>query len=165
MDSRIKRLYWQLTALLLAAHFAGWAHAMALAIALTAWQAVHVAWVRRTLWTLDVQLRVAYMGLLMLGLVEPLWPIHAVQFVGVNALLVVDYCLLARLLVLMPWNRVEPLTAQLVRKALFTAPTPLAIHKVLKTADGRSIAAAAIGRPLAKGNRSATEDPWAAEPW
>jgi hypothetical protein len=127
------------TALLLAAHFVGWAHAMPLAIALTAWQAVHVAWVRCTLCTLDVQVRVAYMGLLMLGRVEPLWPIHVVQFVGVNALLVVDYCLLARLLVLMPWNRVEPLTAQLVRAALLTPPSTAAIHSRLKLRVARDL--------------------------
>jgi hypothetical protein len=131
MKPTLKRLYWQLTALLLAAHFAGWAPGVPLAIALTAWQVVHFGWVRGTPRTLDVQVRVAYTGLLMLGLVEPLWPIHVVQFVGVNALLVFDYCLLARVLVLMPWNRGEPLTTRLVRDALFTAPAPLAIHRML----------------------------------
>lgn len=139
MESRFKRLYWQLTALLLAAHFAGWAHGMSLAIALTAWQAVHFAVVRRTLATLDEQVRVAYLALLMLGSVGPLWPIHAAQFVGVNALLVVDYCLLARLLVLMPWNRVEPLTAQLVHKALLTPPAPHAIHRLLNLRVARDL--------------------------
>ena len=41
MDPRIKRLYWQITALLLAAHFAGWAAAMPLSLALTALQTLH----------------------------------------------------------------------------------------------------------------------------
>lgn len=139
MNPKIKRLYWQLTALLLAAHFAGWAHAMPLAMALTAWQAAHVAWVRGTLWTLDVQVRIAYLALLVLGHAGPLWPIHVVQFVGVNALLVVDYCLLARLLVLMPWNRVEPLTARLVRQALFMPPAPEAIHRLLQLRAARDL--------------------------
>jgi hypothetical protein len=131
MDPRFGRLYWQLTALLLAAHFAGWAHGLPLAIAISAWQAVHFAAVRRTLGTLDVQVRIGYLSLLVPGIVGPLWPIHVVQFVGVNALLVVDYCLLARLLVLMPWNRGQPLTAELLRKALFMPPAPGAIHRLL----------------------------------
>lgn len=139
MESRLKRLYWQLTALLMAAHFAGWAHGMSLAIALTAWQGLHLAGVRRTLRTLDVQVRIGFLGLLMLGSAGPLWPIHLVQFIGVNALLVVDYCLLARLLVLMPWNRIEPLTARLVRRALFMPPAPGAIHRQLNLRVARDL--------------------------
>lgn len=131
MNSTIKRLYWQITALLLAAHFAGWPGGLPLAIALTAGQVLHFAAFRRTPRALDVQVRIGYLALLLLGSVGPLWPIHLVQFVGVNALLVVDYCLLARLLVLMPWNRAEPLTARLLRKALFTPPAPGAIYRLL----------------------------------
>lgn len=132
MDPRVKRLYWQVTALLLAAHFAGWAGGLPIAIALTSWQVLHFSAFRRTPRALDVQVRIGYAGLLMLGSVGPLWPIHLVQFVGVNALLVVDYCLLARLLVLLPWNRGVPLSARLVRQALFTPPVPGAIHHRLE---------------------------------
>lgn len=82
MNPRIKRLYWQLTTLPLTAHFAGWAHAVPLAIGLTTWQAVHVSRMRRTQWSLDVQVRTAYAGLLV----------------------------------------------NVVCKALFTAPAPVAIH-------------------------------------
>lgn len=131
MNPRLQRLYWQLTALMLAAHFAGWTYAMPLAIGLTAWHAAHCAVFRGTLRTLDVQVRIAYLGLLIVGGTGPLWPIHVVQFVGVNALLVVDYCLLARLLVLMPWNRDVEFSAQLLRQALFMPPTSEAIHRRL----------------------------------
>lgn len=131
MPARLQRLYWQLTALLLAAHFTGWAWALPAAMALTAWQSAHCAWARGTLQALGVQVRVGYLGLLLLGSVGPLWPIHVVQFVGVNALLVVDYCLLARLLVLMPWNRIDPLSMSLVGRALFTPPAPGAIHQLM----------------------------------
>lgn len=131
MNSTIKRLYWQITALLLAAHFAGWPGGLPLAVALTAGQVLHFVAYRRTLRALDVQVRMGYLALLLLGSAPLWWPIHLVQFVGVNALLVVDYCLLARLLVLMPWNRAEPLTAQLVRRALFMPPAPGAIHRLM----------------------------------
>jgi hypothetical protein len=139
MDSRIKRLYWQVTALLLAAHFAGLAVALPLAITLTAVQVLHFSAFRRNLAALDVQVRIGYLGLLLLGKVWLLWPIHAVQFLGVNALLVADYCLLARLLVLLPWNRGVPLSARLVRQALFSAPAPGAIHHRLDLCSARDL--------------------------
>lgn len=131
MDPRIKRLYWQLTALLLATHFVGWPAALPLALGLTAIQVLHFASVRRTARALDVQVRIGYLCLLMLGSFEYLWPIHLVQFVGVNAMLVADYCPLARLLVLLPWNRGVPLSAALVRQALCTPPLPGGIHRRL----------------------------------
>lgn len=121
MDERIKRLYWQLTALLLAAHFAGWAGGLPLALVLNLLQTLHFMWARRGLRAFDAQVRLAYLGLLLLGLAGPLWPIHVLQFIGVNAMLVADYCLLARLLMLLPANRSVPLTPGLVRW-LFTAP-------------------------------------------
>jgi hypothetical protein len=124
MDARIRRLYWQLTALGLACHFAGWPAALPLVLALNAAQGVHVLALRRGLRPLDVQVRLGYLALLLLGMVGPLWPIHVVQFVGVNALLVADYCPLARLLVLLPWNRQQPLTPALLRWLALAPPAP-----------------------------------------
>jgi hypothetical protein len=124
MDPRLKRLYWQLTALLLAAHFAGAATALPGALALNVAQALHFAAARRGLRAFDVQVRVGYLALLLIGSVGPLWPLHLVQFVGVNAMLVADYCLLARLLRLAPWNRREPMSLALVRWALLAPPAP-----------------------------------------
>lgn len=127
MDARIKRLYWQLTALLLAAHGAGWPEALPLVLALGSLQAAHwLAW-RRSLRALDVQVRVAYLGLLFLGLLPGLWVVHAILFMGVNALLVADYCPLARLLVLLPWNRPVPLSWPLLRWLVLAPPAPGAI--------------------------------------
>lgn len=131
MGPRTKRLYWQITALLLAAHFAGWPWGMPVVIALNVGQSLHfLAW-RRSLRPLDVQVRLAYLGLLLLGHVPGLWFLHLVQFVGVNAMLVADYCLLARLLALLPWNREVPLNPYLVRWVLLSPPAPGAIHERL----------------------------------
>ena len=127
MDARIKRLYWQMTALLLAGYFGGWDDGLRLAILLNIVQAAHFALHRRSLRAFDVQVRLGYLALLMMGTVGPLWPLHLVQFIGVNALLVADYCLLARLLVLMPWNRRATFSLGLLRWALFSPPAPGAI--------------------------------------
>jgi hypothetical protein len=123
-EARTRRLYWQLTALGLAAHFAGWPAALPLVLALNSAQVLHVLAARRSFRPLDVQVRIGYLGLLALGSFGPLGPIHVVQFVGVNALLVADYCPLARLLVLLPWNRRVPLSGPLVRWLLRSPPAP-----------------------------------------
>jgi hypothetical protein len=135
MSPLTKRLYWQLTALLLAVHFVRGGWALALAIALNVLQVVHVTLRRRGVRTLDVQVRAAYLALLVLGTVPGLWPIHVVQFVGVNALLVADYCLLARLLTLLPWHRPRPLSVALVRDVLLTPPGPGPIAERLAAVD------------------------------
>ena len=127
MDERLKRLFWQGTALLLAAHFAGWTAALPLVLWLNALQVLHFVALRRSLRAFDVQVRLAYLLLLFAGTAEALWPIHVLQFVGVNALLVADYCPLARLLVLLPWNRRVPLSGALLRWLAFSPPAPGAI--------------------------------------
>lgn len=127
MDPRIKRLYWQLTALLLATHFAQWRWGLPLAVALNVVQLLHFAAVRRSARSLEVQVRAAYLGLLALGALPGLWPVHVVQFVGVNVMLVADYCLLARLLALMPVHRRQPLSVALLRRVLLLPPAPGAI--------------------------------------
>lgn len=120
----LKRAYWQLTALLLASHYAGWAHGLGAVIALNALQVLHFVLMRRDLMAFEVQLRIGYLALLLLGTLGPFWPVHVVQFVGVNALIVADYCPLARMLVLLPWNRSVPLTPSLAWWLLTAPPAP-----------------------------------------
>lgn len=127
MTPRLARMYWQLTALLLAAHFAGTPHALAAAMVLTALNAAHAFVQRRNARALPVQVRVAYLGLLLAGSWAPLQWLHLVQFIGVNAMLVADYCLLARLLMLLPWNRSVPLSMHLFVWLLTVPPAPGAI--------------------------------------
>lgn len=125
--SMLQRLYWQLSALLLSAHFAGASLAVEAAIVLCTAQALDMAHQRRSLSAFPVQVRLAYLGLLGLGLWPPLALLHVLQFVGVNAMLVADYCPLARLLVLMPWNRRVSLSLALLRWVVFAPPAPGAI--------------------------------------
>jgi hypothetical protein len=127
MNKAVVRLYWQLTALLLAARFAGWNSGLPLVLLLNLGQSLHfIAW-RRSLRAFDVQVRLAYLAMLIVGSIGRLWPILLIQFLGVNALLVADYCPLARMLVLLPWNRRVPLTAALLRWLVLSPPAPGAI--------------------------------------
>ena len=124
MDPRIQRLYWHCTTLLFATHFAGWSAGLGAVIGLNVVQVAHFLARRRSLRAFDVQVRIGYLLLLAAGSVGPLWPLHAIQFVGANALLVVDYCPLARMLLLLPWNRRQPLSPALVRWIAFAPPRP-----------------------------------------
>jgi hypothetical protein len=124
MDVRLKRAYWQLTALALAACFGGWEPGLGVAIAITAGQTIHFAVEARDPRSFEVQVRAAYLGLLLIGLVPPLWIIHAAQFVGINVRLITDYCPMARMLAFAPWNRTVPLTWSLARWLILSPPAP-----------------------------------------
>ena len=119
----VKWWYWLATAVLLAAYLAAGLRATIFAaIALTAVQLVHFAARERELAAFPVQVRAAYVGLLMLGLYPPLVFIHWIQLVGTWAMVLVGYCPLARMLSLLPWNRRQPLSAALVRRTFLSPP-------------------------------------------
>jgi hypothetical protein len=114
--------YWLATVILIAGSLAGVPGAIGAAIAVCVVQAAHFGAEDGGV-SFPVQIRLAYLGMLLAGLWVPLRFLHWVQLVGTTAFLLTGYCLLARLLSLMPWNRAEPLTAALVRRELFSAPT------------------------------------------
>lgn len=136
MNPTVKRLYWQLTGLLLMAHLTGWAEGLPMAIVLNGVQVAHVAFARCGRWrALDVQVRVVYFALLGAGSLPGLGWLHLIQLVGVSALLVADYCPLARLLTLLPWNRTQPLSWAFVRRVLLLPPAPGSIAARIAAAD------------------------------
>jgi len=114
--------YWLATVGLLAAGLAFWPPALLGAIGLTLVQVVHFACRKRSLTAFPVQVRWAYLAMLLAGLWEPLRVLYWIQLVGTTAMVTVDYCLLARLLSLLPGNRSEPLTLSLVARRIFSAP-------------------------------------------
>ncbi|HKL77944.1 MAG TPA: hypothetical protein VJ985_06210 [Gammaproteobacteria bacterium] len=114
--------YWLVTVVLLAVGLAGYFPAFYAAIALCVVQVFHFRQRSRRWTAFPVQVRVAYLGLLLLALWEPLRWIFWVQLVGTTAMVTVDYCFLARCLSLLPWNRSEPLTWSGVWRTFFSAP-------------------------------------------
>jgi hypothetical protein len=118
----VKWWYWLVTAILLAAYVAGSRAAIFAAIALGAVQLVHFAARERSLRAFPVQVRAAYLALLVVGLVPPLGFIHWVQLAGTWAMVLVGYCPLARALSLLPWNRRQPFSAALARRAFLSPP-------------------------------------------
>ena len=114
--------YWAATVGLLTAGLAGWTTALALAIALTAVNAAHF-WTReKALSAFPVQVRLTYLGILAVAYWEPIRPLYWVRFAGTWAMVLFGYCPLARLLSLMPWNRSEPMSLDLLRRTFMSPP-------------------------------------------
>jgi hypothetical protein len=115
--------HWALTAPLLAAHLAGVEWALAAAIMLCGLVGGYF-YARVGQWRpYPVQIRLAYLGLLLVGSLPAMAWLHWVQVFGTTAMVMVGYCPLARALNLLPWNRNEPFTLALVWRSIFRDPT------------------------------------------
>jgi hypothetical protein len=112
---------WLFTLVAVGVGRAGWPAGIALAVGSVALQAAVLARARGAT-ALGVQVRLAYLAALVLGCWPPLRVLHGLQIAGTAILLVFDYCWLARLLSLLPWNRRAPLTLARVRATFFTPP-------------------------------------------
>ena len=124
MNATLRRAYWPLTAVALTVYLGGWTPGIIAAIALTVLQTVHFALRAGSVRTLDVQVRAAYLVLLLAGLLPWLAPLHVAQLIGLVVRIAFDYCLMARMLALAPWNRPVPLSWALVRWVFSAPPAP-----------------------------------------
>ena len=80
-------------------------------------------WQTRDLWAFPTQVRWHYTLMLIAGLWPPLQWILWLQLIGTTAMVLFNYCPLARLLVLVyPFNRSEPFSWALVRRTLLRPP-------------------------------------------
>lgn len=122
-----RQLGWSMTAVLLGAGLAGWAPGWWGAMLLTAARAARCSLRPGGPRRLDAQVRLLYLGLLWLGRLPGLGGVHTLQWLGLLALLSTGYCLAARLLMLMPWNRDEPLTLSRLRWLFLAPPAPRSI--------------------------------------
>ena len=122
--------YWAAMVLLLAAETV-WPPSAFAAVGLGVVQSVHFYARTEQMGALPVQVRVAYLGLLVAGLFPPLAFLHWLVLGGTLVRVAFDYCPLARTLALMPWNRHQPLTLRLVRRAYLTPPVAGSILAVL----------------------------------
>ena len=124
MSRRIDWYYWLLSALLLSGALLGAPYMLAAALTLAGVQIVDFAIRSRGLISFPLQVRTAYLLLLVAGCWPPLGFVRWIQAVGTWAVVLTDYCLLARVLSLAPWNRVRPVTRAEVARAFLQPPTP-----------------------------------------
>lgn len=100
--------YWLATALLLAAALLGWPAGLPVTMGFVAVQAAYYVAREGALHAFPAQTRVAFLGLLAAGTWPPLAFLHWLQLAGTCASVAFDYCLLARAVSLLPWNRTGP---------------------------------------------------------
>ena len=114
--------YWLVTDVCLALGLILWPEMLYGAMAVVALHSVHFYSRSAHVFSFPMQVRLGYLGLLVLGQLPYCSWINWVQLVGTTALLTVDYCPLARMLSLMPWNRAQVLSWTFFRKAIFSMP-------------------------------------------
>jgi hypothetical protein len=120
----IRWSYWAAITGLLVAGLAGHPDALYLAVAVSFVQLVHYIVRERSLTAFSVQVRMVYAAVMLLDVLwEPL-RLH-LWWMAFFTLMVVlfDWCLLSRIMVLMPWNRRgRPMSWPLVRATFFSGP-------------------------------------------
>ena len=76
----------------------------------------------RSVLSFPSQLRIAYWLLMIVLYIPPLRPLYWIPAIGTLILCFSGYCLLARCLSLLPWNRSSPLTLQEVARTFLVLP-------------------------------------------
>jgi len=122
MNERTIRLYWLITAVALAIGLLLWPPALFLAMAVTLAHSLHFLLHAPRITAFPMQVRIGFLGLLILGQAPYFGWVNWIQLGGVTALLTTGYCPLARILSLMPWNRTRPLSRTLFVTAIFSPP-------------------------------------------
>ena len=114
--------YWAASEVLLIVGLAGWYPAFLLALVLALVQIAHYRAREGSFTAFPVQVRMGYAAILLIALMPTLQWLFWLPAIGTLALLLFGYCLLARCLSLMPWNRREPFTWQLAWRTFATPP-------------------------------------------
>ena len=114
--------YWLMTVGLLTAGVLGWPTGFLLAIGLTVFQLVHFIIRERSIVTFPIQVRFAYLLLLLIALPDQLQVIYWIPAIGTWAQVLFGYCTMARLVSLLPWNRKEAFSLDLVKRTFFSPP-------------------------------------------
>jgi hypothetical protein len=133
MKNRSRRLFyinlddwvwwaWTITTVLLMAGLAGYPLAFIGAMAVTAAQGFILLVRDRSLAAYSVQLRAAYLLLMLISYPSPMRWFYWLLAVGTFALVVFGYCLLTRVLSLSPWHSRETYTWERLRRTFFSAP-------------------------------------------
>ena len=113
---------WTITTVLLIWGLAGYSLAFVGAMVVTAGQGIILLVRDRSPAAFSVQLRVAYLLLMLISFPPPMRWFYWLLAVGTIALVVFGYCMMARILSLFPWNSRETYTLDRLRRTFSSAP-------------------------------------------
>lgn len=142
---------WLATVILIGVGLAGYEAGFYAAIGLSTLQIAWLATLERLLWSLPVQIRIAYTLCLIGYEFSAMRGFYWFTAAGTVAFLIFGYCVLARMLSLMPWNRREPLTVPLVRRTFLTPPAVGNVHQGMPRVTGPCLGEAQVGRMTSHG--------------
>jgi hypothetical protein len=114
--------YWFVTACLLTLGLAGYAAGFVLAISLSLVQFIHFTIREQSVTAFPVQVRFWFLMLVLAAYPEPMQIVYWLPAAGTWARSIFGYCLMARTLALMPWNRREPFSVGLMLKTFLSRP-------------------------------------------
>lgn len=116
--------YWLITVCFLTAGVFGWTPGFLIAIGVTVFQLIHFLLREGSIAAFPVQVRIGYLILLLIALPGPLQLIYWIPTIGTWAQLIFGYCTMARFVSLMPWNRSEAFSLQLLKRTFLSKPVP-----------------------------------------
>jgi hypothetical protein len=125
---------WLLTVVLLAAGLAGFPAGFIAATALLLAKTLFYWWKLGRVSAIAVQIRLSYTLVLALCFIPQLHWLFWLAAAGAVALVVFGYCLMGRTLSLLPWNRAEPLSLDLLQRTFLSAPA--VTHQAVRSACG-----------------------------
>ena len=114
--------YWLATLPLLAVGILGEENGLKLVAMLTIIQIAQFSYREKSISAFPVQVRIAYLGWFTIGQLPYLEWMLWLQLFGTSLSVLIDYCPMARLMALAPWNRRFPLTLRLVLRVFFSKP-------------------------------------------
>ena len=97
--------------------------AVGLAVGLSVVQIVHFYRREGRMGAFPVQVRIGVFFLLSAAYLDPTRMLIWVPFAGALARVLFGYCMMARLISLLPWNRSEPFSGALFAKTILSVPT------------------------------------------
>jgi len=114
--------YWFVTACLLTIGLAGYAFSFYLVVALSFIQIIHFSLREKSTTAFIVQVRIGFFLLVLAVLPEQLHVVYWLPALGTWARSIFGYCLMARTLSLLPWNRATAFSLELLAKTFLTKP-------------------------------------------
>jgi uncharacterized membrane protein YedE/YeeE len=120
--SKLVWWYWAITTALLVGILAGYSLCLQAVIALNIVQVVHFIIREKSISAFPIQVRITYLGLLFAAQAPYMVWIFWWQLIGTSAMISFGYCFLARILSLLPWNKKESYSLEMLKKTFLTPP-------------------------------------------
>jgi hypothetical protein len=129
---------WAITAVCLAAGLMGYSSGFYVAILISLIQTVVYDLKQTSALSFPVQIRLAYTILLILCQVPSLGWLYWVPTAGTFALVFFGYCLMARILSIIPGNRTEPMSLDLILRTFLTPPDAYVLEGRIASVSART---------------------------